>query len=261
MSGSARIPWPAAASKEKTGQKFSMNPSRAYLQLAKFLVYVLGRRPDEFALVPDAQGTVAIRDLLHVLTEEPGWRHIRAGHLKTIPLHLSPAPVKMDAKRIWAQDRSHLPMIVPDPTPPKLLYTCVRRRAHVVVADRGLAPADGRHIILSAIAETALRLGRRSDANPVLITVQTAKAMAAGLVFSRFGQLHVCDRPIARQWLGVPPLPKEKPDSHPATAPCPLPDHAGSFFLDPDRLTGKQTEKGRKGEPAWKQERRRHRKR
>lgn len=241
----------------------SMTPSRPYSQLAKFLVYVLGRRPDEFALVPDGKGSVAIKDVVHVLSEEPGWRHIREAYLKTMPLHLTDAPVAMDDKRIWAKDRSHLPPMAPDPAPPKLLYTCVRRRAHPVVVAQGLAPAQGRVTLLSADPETALRIGRRTDADPVLITVQTAKAMAAGIVFVRFGDLHTCDRPLSKEWFTAPPLPKERPDKHkhPAPEPAPPPTHAGSFFPDPLRIGGKRPEKGRKGEPAWKEERRRSRKR
>ena len=39
-------------------------------QLAKFLNYVLGRRPDEFGLVTDKEGFVKIKDLIKATSEE-----------------------------------------------------------------------------------------------------------------------------------------------------------------------------------------------
>jgi len=46
---------------------------RSPQNLAKMLAYVLGRRPDEFGLIPDAEGFVRIKDLLKALHEEEGW--------------------------------------------------------------------------------------------------------------------------------------------------------------------------------------------
>ena len=40
-----------------------MSQQRSPKQLAKFLNYVLGRRPDEFGLVMDKDGFVKIKDL------------------------------------------------------------------------------------------------------------------------------------------------------------------------------------------------------
>ena len=61
-----------------------MKHSRQVDKLEKLLTYILGRRPDEFGLVPGPDGYVKIKDLLKALSEEPGWRHVRRSHLREV---------------------------------------------------------------------------------------------------------------------------------------------------------------------------------
>ena len=56
-------------------------------QLARFIQYVLGHRPDEFGLVTDGRGFTPVADLLKVLQEE-GWHQVRRNHLDTLSYHL-----------------------------------------------------------------------------------------------------------------------------------------------------------------------------
>ncbi len=59
-----------------------MNHSKNVRQLEKFLFYVLGKRPDEFGLVPDSEGYVRTRELLRAVSEEDGYRYVRESHIK-----------------------------------------------------------------------------------------------------------------------------------------------------------------------------------
>ena len=63
-----------------------MSKRKSSEKLAKFLHYVLGRHPDEFGLVPDADGWVKIKELLNALSEESGWGYVRTSHLNEIML-------------------------------------------------------------------------------------------------------------------------------------------------------------------------------
>ena len=60
-----------------TQECFQMATNKALIKFSKFLVYILGRKPDEFGLVPDKDGFVKIKELLKAINEEDGWRHIR----------------------------------------------------------------------------------------------------------------------------------------------------------------------------------------
>ena len=52
--------------------------------LSRFLLYMLGRRPDEFGLVPEGEGWLSFREILRALHEEPGWGYVREIHLREV---------------------------------------------------------------------------------------------------------------------------------------------------------------------------------
>jgi putative RNA 2'-phosphotransferase len=230
-------------------------------KLAKFLSYILGRQPDELGLAPDADGWVKVKELLQALAEEEGWRWVRRGHLNEVLLTVGDPPIQMAENRIRAADRSRLPMPAPDVQPPKLLFTCVRRRAHPRVNERGIFPPHGDRVVFSADRATAERIGRRSDPDPVVLTVNVAAAEAAGVVFSAVGdRLHTAPFLPAGCFTG-PPLPKE-PEVQPKRTEKPKPVHPptpGSFTLDLEDKLGEGRGRKRR-EKDWKKERRRARK-
>lgn len=89
-----------------------MDKTRSPQNLAKMLAYVLGRRPDEFGLIPDAEGFVKIKDLLKALHEEAGWGYVNESHLRQVLITVPAPAFEIDAQRIRARLRESLP---PDP--------------------------------------------------------------------------------------------------------------------------------------------------
>jgi len=231
-------------------------------RLAKFLTYILGRRPDEFGLLPDEDGFVKIRELLKAVGEEEGWGYVRRSHIQEILLTCNPADLEIDNQRIRAANREHLPAMVPASNPPKLLYTCIRRRAYPRVLARGIHPAEGTRVVLTPQPELALRIGRRKDPDPVLLAVNTAQSELAGSVYRQFGeQLYAADFVAAETFTG-PPLPKESPAPvKPPVRDIPRPAvEPGSFRLDPERLSPPRAgQKERRKDVDWKRERRQQR--
>jgi putative RNA 2'-phosphotransferase len=231
-------------------------------RLAKLLGYVLGRRPDEFGLIPDAEGFVKIKNLLQALSEEAGWRHVRQAHLRELTLSLPKCPVEIVQQRIRAVDRSRLRVPSPDTKPPKLLYTYVRQKAYAHVLDRGI-PARGAPLILCGQETMAARIGRRRDRNAIQLTVNTAEALARGVVLAPCGEaLFAADRLPPGCFSGPAPPKrrpvKEKAEPEPPAAP-PTP---GSFLLDPAPAPSEKGDrKARRKDQAWKRERRRRNRR
>lgn len=232
-------------------------------QLGNFLHYVLGRRPDEFGLVPDADGYVPVKDLLKVCAEEPGWRHVRRGQLETLGLLVPSCPVDMTDNRIRAVDRSHLPHPEPVAHPPALLYVAVRRRAHAVVMEKGLRSTDGRPLVLSDDRPLAQRMGSRRDRQPVMLTVHLRKSPWLAATLTRFGDhLYLCPD-LPPDCITGPPLPKAEtaPDRKATPAPPAEPKTPGSFPLGPDwspvpasrrRSDKKGKRKPRRQAPPWR---------
>ena len=232
------------------------------LQLAKILAYILGRRPDEYGLVVDADGFVTIKDLLKALGEEKDLRYVRGGHLKEISVALPDAPIEILETRIRATSRTHLPGYAPADNLPKLLYTCVRRKAYPVVLENGVLPGSQPMVVLSSDRTMAERIGRRSDPVPVLLTVSVQQAQEKQVRFLSAGSaLYLAEKIPVSCFTG--PLPPKVQDTlvSPAVRTVPaVPKQPGSFFPDflDNRSGGPPEKKDRRGKrPDWKQDRKR----
>jgi putative RNA 2'-phosphotransferase len=228
-----------------------MSSQRSPKQLAKFLNYVLGRRPDEFGLVTDKEGFVKIKDLIKATGEEEGLKYVRRAHINEVMLTLPNHGLEIADKLIRAQNREHLPKQSFALDPPKLLYTCVRKKAYPHVLDKGIRPTGFSKVILSSNRDLAERMGRRSDHDAVLLTVQVSQSEDKGVVFFQAGKSIYMAEYIPAGCFSGPPLPKELPDTRKAdrakSEPAQTP--AGSFFLDLDK-------KENQGAPGSKQKRR-----
>ena len=242
-----------------------MSSQRSPKQLAKFFKYVLGRRPDEFGLVPDQDGFVKIKDLLKATNEEEGLKYVRLSHINEIIITVQDHGLEVADNLIRVVNRKHLPKRTFAFDAPKLLYTCVRKKAYPHVLAKGIRPTGFSKVILASDRVLAERIGRRSDHAAVLLTVQVNHSEDRGVVFYQIGEsLFLADYIPADCFRG-PPLPKEMPEprkadpSKKATAKTP----AGSFFLDlnPDEHSGKpgarqkkksKKHKRRRERPPWR---------
>ncbi|MFO7714945.1 RNA 2'-phosphotransferase [Desulfosarcina sp.] len=212
-----------------------MKHSRSVEKLSKMLVYILGRQPDEFGLVPDPDGYVKIKDLIKALAEEPGWRQVRLNQINQL-IHTTCAPViEMQDNRIRAVDRSDL--FLPEiPTKfPKLVYFPVRQRAYSAILEKGLpAVTSGYRIILADQMELARRLGRRIDPSPVILTVNSDHARKLGATMWQFGnQLFLSDCLPLGSFHGPPPSKKiPKPNQPLPPRSADTPKTPGSYLAD-----------------------------
>lgn len=178
-------------------------------KLAKSLEYILGRRPDEFGLVPDRKGYVKIKEFLKALSETDGLKKVRIGSLKEIQLSLSPSPFEMDDKLIRAKER-HFEAYSYAESVPNLLYTQVREKAYPSVAAKGLYSSGDGHIILCKDKEMAERIGRRKDKKAVILEVSTGLAKDEGAFFYTAGPLLYLTKYLSKDCIFGPALPKEK---------------------------------------------------
>jgi putative RNA 2'-phosphotransferase len=226
--------------------------------LAKFMIYVLGRHPDEFGLIPDEQGFVKIKELLKALHEEPGWGYLRPDHLHELQFSPATNVIEIQDERVRAREREQLIQLLIPQSLPKLLYTAVRRKAYPFVYEQGLRPTNRPEIVLSSHTKMALRMGKRIDAQPVVVTVQVPAAQSAGVQFKQYGEALFLAGVIPPDVLLGPPLPKAPPKPKSATAPE-RSKTPGSYFPDnsaiedPGSTTGRPS---RRDEKEWKQDRR-----
>lgn len=217
-----------------------MGKTKSPQSLAKLLTYMLGRRPDEFGLVTDANGFVKIKDLLKALTEEEGWKYVRRSHLDEILYSLTDPPFEILDKQIRAKCRDQLSLPKPIQDLPKLLFTCIRKRAYRSVSNKGIFPAGYHQVVLSSNRELAVRIGKRSDQDPVVLTIQVQKSIAKGVTFYQTGESLYLAEFIPTSCFSGPPLPKDMPETKKPdnTEVAGRPKMAGSYpvnLADPER--------------------------
>lgn len=222
--------------------------------LAKVLTYLLCHRPDELGLVLDPEGFVPVKQLLKALGAEPGFGHVRRHHLEQLAGLLHPPRFEMAADRIRGLSPGPAHLRRPPEEPPSLLYIAISPKVHERVFEAGLKAPPGQELLLAQTRESALKLGRRRNPDPLLVTVQAQAAARSGVTLEGYGQEFWLAREIPRRFLqlATPPQKPEKPKPEKATPPRPLP---GTMWLDlpeflerPQRARGK----GKKDEPEWK---------
>jgi putative RNA 2'-phosphotransferase len=232
-------------------------------QLAKLIAYILERRPDEFGLVMDVDGFIKVKELLKALHEEQGWKHVRRSHLDEILISVSNPPFELSDNRIRAIQRQHLPKMEHASAMPKLLFTCIRRKAYSHVRAKGIYPTMHPRVILCAQRDLAERMGRRLDPHPILLTVQVQPSRQKGIVYYQAGESLFLADFIPPDCFQGPPLPKEKPLIKKAdqTERPAEPQMPGGYFIDlaekkqTDRKTerkGLKKQKRRRERPPWR---------
>ncbi|UCD81809.1 MAG: RNA 2'-phosphotransferase [Desulfobacterales bacterium] len=231
-------------------------------RLVKFIDYILARRPDEFGLVTDADGYIKIKEFLKAVSEEEGWKYVRRSHLDEVLITVGDPPFEISDNMIRAKSRDRLPAHTFAQDPPKLLFTCVRRKAYPFVLEKGIYPLGYRRVILSSDRNLAHRMGKRIDRDPALLTVQVQKSIEKGVVYYQAGEaLYLADSIPVDCFTG-PPLPKEKPEARKPEKPDKRVEQrlAGSFILDieKERNYGKKAKDSKDAD--WKKERRRMKK-
>lgn len=232
--------------------------------LSRFLVYILGHRPDEFGLVPGEDGFVPYKELLQAVHEEPGWGYVRRGHINEVLVGKDRSLFQAEQSALRVHNRRwHLDLETPVDMPPKILLIPVRRRAHAHALDKGLRVGEGTLLVLTAEKAMAERIGKRRDQHPVLLEVAAEQALGEGVFFYSFGELFLAREIPPRHIIG-PPLPKEtvkaaapekekKPEARAGF-------EAGTFPLDLGRDPAPHRgDKGKKGK-GWKEEARKMRK-
>jgi putative RNA 2'-phosphotransferase len=222
--------------------------------LGSLMSFILGRKPDEFGHVPDSEGYLTYKELLWAIHEEPGWSYVRQGHIHEVLMGKGISLFEWDENRIKALERHwSIDLEALDLTVPKILYVCVRRKAHAYVMEQGMK--SERYLVLSPDWDMALRIGRRRDRKPVMLEVMTGPAQEQGIPFYSFGQLFLATE-IPHRFISGPPVSKEADEKkQPEKAVQAPPDFlAGTFMLDANRDPDRSRRFSGKKQRGWKED-------
>lgn len=235
-------------------------------ELNKIIEYVLWHRPDEFGLFLNDDGSLPIKELMWALHEEPGWGYVRPDHLKELAYSRLQLTFTVGETHIKAKSvPSHT---APAVNFPRLLFFAARRKAYPVILKHGLAPGSRAYVPLATTEEMALRIGKRREQEPVMLTVHATQAGESNQPFLCCGELLYLVTTLPPDFLSGPPLieaaerrkvPKRQSlprviESEPRQMP-------GSFLFDPSRDLEPLKRERRKKQDERKRQIRRERRR
>ena len=202
------------------------------------LEYILLRRPDEFGLFLNDDGSLPIKELLRALNEETGWKHVRHGDLKE--LSYSDLQLSFTVEESVVKPRYAFSKATPASVVPRLLFFAAKRKAYPVIVKHGLRPGGRPYIPLATTKEMALRIGKRRDPKPIPLTVHAGQASESGYEFFSSGDLLYLAKTLPPSFIAGPPVretpPPRKVSRPQKKTPDPeVPPMVGSFLLDPRR--------------------------
>jgi len=156
-----------------------------YSELSKEISYALRHAPQEYGLTLDEQGWVMIEDLVNALKKREGYGTLTVQDIADMIRTSEKKRHEVDGSRIRAlyghstQDR----IIKDTARPPDVLYHGTSHRFLQNILQQGLIPKDRQYVHLSQDIETAISVGKRRDADPVILRIDTNAAWRDGIEF------------------------------------------------------------------------------
>ncbi|EFM11302.1 phosphotransferase KptA/Tpt1 [Paenibacillus curdlanolyticus YK9] len=158
-----------------------------YPQLSKEVSYALRHAPWEFELELDAEGWVAVEQLLHSLRHQAQWTSISEADLATMIDQSEKKRHELADGKIRALYGHSVPakIIKNIERPPAVVYHGTARHLLETILAAGLKPMGRQYVHLAVDQETAITVGKRKDSEPALLAVDAQKAWQDGIRFYR----------------------------------------------------------------------------
>lgn len=161
---------------------------RRLVKLSKFLALILRHQPERFALELDDEGWASLPEVMEILRGLPNFRWATRADVMAVVEEGSgdgKRRFQVEGKRIRSCYGHSIaqPILYEPCTPPPILYHGTSPEVLASIRREGLRPMERQYVHLSPDTETAIRVGTRHDARPVVLTVRAAEAHATGIEF------------------------------------------------------------------------------
>ncbi len=156
------------------------------IKLSKFLSFVLRHKPQAIGITLDAEGWVAVEELLaaaarhgHSITREQVEEVVATNDKKRFSFSPDGQLIRANQGHSVEVDLGLVPV-----EPPELLYHGTVERFLDSIHGKGLLRGNRHHVHLSADRETAARVGQRRG-RPVVLVVEAGRMHCEGHEFYR----------------------------------------------------------------------------
>ncbi len=156
------------------------------IRLSKTIAHALRHKPEEYGLVLDVEGWVALDDLLAALHKRSRvWHSVNRATLEAIIADSEKQRFELRGNRIRAfYGHSTSGKITREAAiPPTTLYHGTTREAAQAILREGLKPMKRQYVHLSTDQQTARIVGQRRTNHPVILRIAAREAYQQGIPF------------------------------------------------------------------------------
>ena len=156
-----------------------------YIQLSKEVSYTLRHAPWEYELELDENGWVNVDQLLAALKQSHKWDGVLQSDLEQIIATSDKKRFEINDGRIRALYGHTLTnkIVREAKEPPEILYHGTAQRFISSIKGEGLVPKGRQFVHMSVDVDTAIEVGKRRDAQPILLEINAKKAWEEGIPF------------------------------------------------------------------------------
>ncbi|WP_373842433.1 RNA 2'-phosphotransferase [Limosilactobacillus sp.] len=152
--------------------------------ISKKMSYALRHNPDKYGIKLDEYGYTDLNVFIAALNRVHRL-HLTKSDIEEVIAKSTKQRFKIKNNRICALYGHSIPGIIKhqEATPPAILYHGTARRFMPSIKKLGLLPMQRQFVHLSTDIPTARQVGARHDNQPVILTIDTRAAHAAGVKF------------------------------------------------------------------------------
>ena len=156
-----------------------------YQELSKEVSYALRHAPWEYELELDENGWVQVDQLLMSLRENNQWSSVTEEDLNNMIECSEKKRHEIQSGRIRALYGHSLPqrIVKEEKEPPKILYHGTAKRFLASIKKDGLLPKGRQYVHLSIDVDTASKVGKRRDNEPIILEINAKQAWDEGIKF------------------------------------------------------------------------------
>jgi len=163
------------------------------IRLSKFLSYILRHNPKEYNLTLDKNGYADLKNVINVLKER--FRFFKEDDLYDLLKEDKKGRFEIKDNKIRAT-YGHSVEVVPvaeNVSPPDELYHGSSREGAEKILKEGLHPMGRQFVHLSVNEDDAYSVGLRHDKDPLILTIEAAKAYENGVKFYKEKNIYLSE--------------------------------------------------------------------
>lgn len=182
-------------------------------RIGRTMAGALRHFPENFGLEMDEQGFVNLREFVRALQNHQRRFHwVRPHHIIAV-IETDPKgryQVSNDLIRATYGHSIELDLRLPtDDIPSELFYPTTQEEADIIL-ETGLMPSDRKMVHLSKTYGDAMSAGRVRTDDPVILVIDTERAMEDGFEIGRAGRTVFLSREVPAEYLNRAEIPEEE---------------------------------------------------